>query len=70
MLSELIKPQQQQLPTAKSPIEIINSRKNKTDKVEDSSQSSEEEEGEDSLINDGGLFLSLIFLIETCSENM
>uniref|UniRef100_A0A915LSA7 Protein SHQ1 homolog n=1 Tax=Meloidogyne javanica TaxID=6303 RepID=A0A915LSA7_MELJA len=55
MLSELIKPQQQQLPTAKSPIEIINSRKNKTDKVEDSSQSSEEEEGEDSLINDGGL---------------
>uniref|UniRef100_A0A915LEA1 Protein SHQ1 homolog n=1 Tax=Meloidogyne javanica TaxID=6303 RepID=A0A915LEA1_MELJA len=57
MLSELIKPQQQQkLPTAKSPIEIINSRENKTNEVEGSSQSFEEEEGEDSLINDESLF--------------
>ncbi|CAK5099063.1 unnamed protein product [Meloidogyne enterolobii] len=55
MLSELIKPQQQ-LPTAKSPIEIINSRKTETDEVEGSSQSFEEEEGEDSLINDKSLF--------------
>nr|CAD2137280.1 unnamed protein product [Meloidogyne enterolobii] len=55
MLSELIKPQQQ-LPTAKSPIEIINSRKTETDEVEGSSQSLEEEEGEDSLINDESLF--------------
>ncbi|CAK5091127.1 unnamed protein product [Meloidogyne enterolobii] len=56
MLSELIKPQQQTLPTAKSPIEIINSRKNKINEVEGYSQSSEEEEGEDSLINDESLF--------------
>uniref|UniRef100_A0A1I8BS55 Protein SHQ1 homolog n=1 Tax=Meloidogyne hapla TaxID=6305 RepID=A0A1I8BS55_MELHA len=62
MLSELIKPQQQQIPNAKQPIEIINSTKNKS-KIEtnegecegNSSQSSEDEE-EDSLINDESLF--------------